>query len=290
MQEKYGKAGPGILYTVYHFTIVEVTVAMLVLAVLLTIIMQFFSSAQKGWSSTSGKATIFENARVALGMLNRQIQGIYYKNNVVPFYHKGSDYDNENKYSNDMICFVAYLNEPPNDYCTSNACEVQYQLYYNTDDDTVQDTAGWLLMSITGNKVSTSEDNDSWNFYDYAANNLEIYKKDGSYENAVFTGSTGSRNCYYKLIPYVTEFSCKGYNSGGSIISGDESDSSVIPSSLEITLKLLSRNDWNKWISLGANGNKNNNSVITNETSTAENFRNKKEHTFRRTIYIGKRD
>ena len=74
----------------FCFTIVEVTVAMLVLAILLTIIMQFFDSAQKSWSLSSGKSTIYENARIALGLINRQIQGIYYEDGVVPFYHKGS--------------------------------------------------------------------------------------------------------------------------------------------------------------------------------------------------------
>ena len=261
----------------FHFTIVEVSVAMLVLAVLLTIVMQFFDTAQKGWSASSGKSTIYENARIALGLINRQVQGIYYKDGVVPFYHKGSDYNPIDEYSNDSLSFVSYLDEAPNPYCTSTACELQYQLYYNEDNDVVQDTAGWMLLSITGNKLDNGGVNNEWNFYN--SNSATAFSTDNS-----------SRNNYIKLIPYVTELDFTCYNSAGKIIRGDESDSQVLPTSIEVTLSLMGRTSWNKWIEIGGNGNINNDIIDDNENAAAETFRKKHEQTFKRTIYIGNRN
>ena len=277
MQHKFKKA---------QFTIIEITVAMLILAVLLTIIMQFVGSAQSGWSAASGKNTIFENARVAMGLINRQIQGIYYEDDMVPCYHKGADYDNfaldiseYDEFVNDSFSFISYLNEAPNEDCTTNACEVQYQLYYNipVPGDDIADTAGWLLLSVTGNNTN------KWNFNNYKSEGRQIY--DASDSDAVFTAYEDSREVYYKLIPYVTEFSFVCYDASGTPISDQ---SSTKPYSIEVNLSLMNKNAWNKWISIGGKGNAYG-SYGDQDNESAKEFREKHQHTFNRTIYIGNR-
>ena len=283
-----GRGNKKFIFRKLHFTIIEIVVAMLVLATLLTIIMQFFESARSGWSLASSKNRVFENARVAFGLMNRHIQGIYYKNEVVPFYHKGSDYTGSpDEFANDSLSFVAYMDDLPNTSCTSKACEVQYQLYYNASDDDVEDTAGWLLISVTGNKTAADAPNDMWNFYDYTAAALDVYESTGGDENThVFTGDSGSRDNYMKFIPYVTElnFTCYGQD-GDPLADGSQ----FCPSSIEIELSLLDKSSWDKWISLGAKGNKNREGNLSVEPSDAEAYRTKHEHTFKRTIYIGNR-
>ena len=274
MQHKFKKA---------QFTIIEITVAMLILAVLLTIIMQFVGSAQSGWSAASGKNTIFENARVAMGLINRQIQGIYYEDDNVPCYHKGTEYtydDAEDEYVNDSFSFVSYLNEAPSEDCTTNACEVQYQLYYNipVPGDDIADTAGWLLLSVTGNNNT-----NKWNFNNYKSKNRQIYGASGN--NNVFTADDASHEGYYKLIPYVTEFSFVCYDASGTPISDQ---SSTKPYSIEVTLSLMNKNSWNKWISIGGKGNAYG-SYGDQDNESAKEFREKHQHTFNRTIYIGNR-
>jgi type II secretory pathway pseudopilin PulG len=269
---------------ILHFTIVEVTVAMLVLAILLTIVMQFFDSAQKGWSMSSSKSTVYENARIALGLINRQIQGVYYKNGVVPFYHKGADYDPLNQYSNDSISFVSYLDETPNPHCTSTASEIQYQLYYSSSVD--EDTAGWMLLSITGNKEDvTGNTNTKWNFY----NNSDIFA--ASDANFAYTEDNTSRDFYIKLIPYVTRLDFTCYDSDGSALS---IENSTQPASIEVVLSIMDRASWNKWITMdGVNGSiyrvEGDNPTNT-ESTLAKAFRKKHEQTFTRTIYIGNRN
>ena len=104
-----------------------------------------------------------------------------------------------------------------------------------------------MLLSITGNRPIT--DPLKWNFYNYD----EIFDlvNPGTTDYA-FTKDNASRNDYIKLIPYVTELTFNCFNDKGNLMTPPNS---ILPSSIEVTLSLLDRNSWNKWISLGANGN-----------------------------------
>lgn len=61
------------------FTLVEVIVSMAVFAILMLGLMQFFSSAQGLWTSTSNKSISFDEARTAVNMLALDLMCAYYE-------------------------------------------------------------------------------------------------------------------------------------------------------------------------------------------------------------------
>jgi uncharacterized protein (TIGR02599 family) len=62
----------------YKFTILELMVAMSVFAVLMTVLMQFFSSAQKITINTKNKTGCYESSRLVFEMISRDLRTAKY--------------------------------------------------------------------------------------------------------------------------------------------------------------------------------------------------------------------
>ena len=101
-----------------RFTLIEIMVALAVFAVLMASLMQFFSSAQKIWTTSSSKTEMFENARLALDMITRDLQSTYYSDQHSPFYVD---------YATNTLSMISYTNNIPTG-ATSRICLVQYHL------------------------------------------------------------------------------------------------------------------------------------------------------------------
>ena len=67
-------------HIIRYYTIVEVMVAMSIFLVMMTIMMQFFGSAQKVWNLSSKKNEMYANARVAMNIMTREVQSMLYAN------------------------------------------------------------------------------------------------------------------------------------------------------------------------------------------------------------------
>jgi type II secretory pathway pseudopilin PulG len=83
-----------------HYTIVEVMVAMGIFLVMMTIMMQFFTSAQKVWNAASKRNMMYADARVAMNLMTRELQSMLYRNDVndpsgsiYPFWLEWTDID-----------------------------------------------------------------------------------------------------------------------------------------------------------------------------------------------------
>ena len=63
----------------FSFTLVEVIVSMAVFAILMLGLMQFFSSAQGLWTSTSNQVSTYEEARTAMNMIATDLMCAYYE-------------------------------------------------------------------------------------------------------------------------------------------------------------------------------------------------------------------
>ena len=63
-----------------NYTIVEVMVAMGIFLIMMTIMMQFFTSAQKVWNASAKRNMIYADARVAMNLMTREIQCMLYDN------------------------------------------------------------------------------------------------------------------------------------------------------------------------------------------------------------------
>jgi len=85
------------------FTMLELIVSMSVLLVMMTIMMQFFSSAQKAWVASSEQADVYDNARIAMDLITSDLNSIFYKPSCeINFYHPGV--------KDDKLGFFTYSN------------------------------------------------------------------------------------------------------------------------------------------------------------------------------------
>ena len=81
--------------TMWPFTVIELLAAMAVFVVLMGVLFQFIGGAQDVWPRSKSNATIYENARVAMDLIARDLQGAVasdFPGQEIPFYY---DSDND---------------------------------------------------------------------------------------------------------------------------------------------------------------------------------------------------
>ena len=271
-----------------YFTLVELVVTMAVFIVLLGIVLNFYNTVFNATSSSTGNSMMFENARIALDLITRDFQCIYYKKDATPFWHwapanPASPPGSWEQYRNELLAFVSATDIPPNE-AISNLCEIKYQLYYSTN--TTDDYNGWLRRSVTGDKTRKG-DNKKWNFY----YNLKVgYTTNSDAPVSSFTANSNSSENYQKVAPYVTDLNFTCYRKDGTVIAPDSTTSvtadaclaTEFPYSVQVSLSLLDKNSWEKWLSLFPEG-----SYPESEPAAAQKFRCNSERTFTKTIFIG---
>ncbi len=294
--------------TVYkNFTLIEIAVTMAIFSVIILGIMGFLRTIHKTSNISRGEKNMFENSRMALDVISRDLQCIYYGPDSAPFWHwNGNSPSSWGEFRNELLAFVSTTPLPPNNVCTSDLCEVKYQLYYTTDPN--NDLAGWLTRSVTGNREDEDEDNLRWNFNnnyddDPSPNFLVGFTSSTDGDGipyASFTANSASNDDYQRLIPYVTKFEITCYDREGNIISPDTQTSTdavststqpettpagmEFPYSVQISISLMDRYAWRKWISIeGVDLS------LEDESTKAANFRRQHERTFTETVLIGER-
>ena len=268
------------------FSLIELSAAVAVLALVVSIAFQFFSATQKVWAITESNRSASEDARIALDLIARDLQCAYYGNDndgYAPFWHwrptnpASANSDGWGQYSNELIAFVSNTPIPPNTVCVSKLCEIKYQKHYTTSHDTDE---GWLERSVTGDRLSDpTRINPHWNFF----NNLTVSFGDPTTTNAAFTANSYSSEDYQKLIPFVTDFKIDCYDISGNLISPDSSTVQTIrtsplnsfPYSVTVSITLFDHSSWQKWIGMSG--------------AAADSFRANNQKTFTRTVYIGGR-
>lgn len=68
-----------------NFTLVELLVAMTVFSILLLLMLQFFSGAQKMWTSTEKRNELYADARIAMDLMTSLIQSSVAIHDNIPF-------------------------------------------------------------------------------------------------------------------------------------------------------------------------------------------------------------
>ena len=250
------------------FTLLEVVISLSILLIITIVLTYSFNAIHKTAARSKSENEILQNARIALDIMSKDIQCIYYASKATAFYHKGKENNPADIYNNDLLCFISETPMPPSG-STSNVCEIKYQLYSTSESDLRNDSsAGMLRRSVTGDNSS------KWNFLNKDSNKYYDYNS----SDYAFTADNSSSEDYADLIPYVTDLNFTCYSREDStaekIISGTEADSKTFPYSIDIELKMLDKNTWNKW--------------ITNPTANKE-LRYKFERTFTKSVLIGDR-
>ena len=67
----------------WRYTLIEVMMAMGIFLIMMTIMMQFFTSAQEVWNNSSKRNMIYADARVAMNLMTREIQSEFSTDQMV---------------------------------------------------------------------------------------------------------------------------------------------------------------------------------------------------------------
>ena len=306
-----------------HFSLLELTLSIGVLAIIIAASFSFISSIQNTWQITYSKQESFENARIALDIMARDIETAYFDDGKAPFWHwkpasnLPSDYT---QYQNGHLAFIGQTPITPNDFCTEDYFEIKYQLYFSTAHD---ENEGWLRRSVTGNKLTTFtvvdgktvyDDNPKYNWLPGGNSNLRASLNyfNSSTDGAAFTANAASsgedQTDYTQLIPYVLDlsFSCDTDTDTNRIIQPDTttvaannslasckslaySSTNIFPSLITVSITLLDKSSWDKWIALCGAGIYHSRDNYLGETAAAKAFREAHQTTFSRTVLLGDR-
>ncbi|OGV36809.1 MAG: hypothetical protein A2020_03265 [Lentisphaerae bacterium GWF2_45_14] len=224
---------------VMPYSLIELLAAMAVFTILILALMQFTSSAQKIWTGSNAKTMMFEDARIALNLIARDLQCAYYNST---YYGPYKVYDQVATSADfDRIDFVAKLSEKPafnTGTSSTNLAEVRYWWEGPTAAD---DLRCKLYRSVVGDVLTTE-----WNFY--------TCTEDG--QDAVFPAgdiNPGTTVNSSDVIPYVVDFSIKPLKatlaSGALQLATDQAE---FPYAVIISISLLEKGYYLKWQGTGS--------------------------------------
>ena len=241
------------------YTIIEVMVAMGIFLVMMTIMMQFFTSAQKVWSLASKKNMLYADARVAMNLITRELQSMLYDNdadstNIYPFWYQWTsidecydggvtrptelkDYFVTNKDLPDdsgtpyltVLNFISTTDIKPVDE-GSDVCEIRYRfipVYYTTSSPkSTNDVLGGKLQRCCTSEYyddggTTKETpSDPGDDYNFASNPYPTASR------ASTIWKTNSKAPDFKTVitgVYALRFTCFGWNSGLALLDAMDS-------------------------------------------------------------------
>ena len=191
------------------FTLIELLVAMAVLAILMLMVFQFFDGAQRAWTQTKANTRVYENARIALELIGRDLKTAVASSKTgeeIPFHIYDPDGGTDER-----IAFVAPLSELGD----SELAEVTYQ-YTGAPDYVLE------------RRIVSDTEGADWDFYGTT---------DGSW-----VGTAGSAT-FLDIVGGVEELTVTCHASDGTEPPGGSyGDHSTLPAYVEITLTLFDEN------------------------------------------------
>jgi type II secretory pathway pseudopilin PulG len=178
------------------FTLIELIAAMAVFSVIMLIMMRFFGTAQRAWTTSTARTEVFENAKLTMDLISRELQSSMYNKTSSNFLNDPTTH---------TLCFISST-MLPQEGSTSSVSEVRYKL------DTTSDKA-WLQRSVTGN-------NDTrWNFM---------------VDHEVATFNDSSSDDFHNIIPYVTQFDVSCLKPDGSAVTDNMEFPGIIKITLSL--------------------------------------------------------
>ena len=233
------------------FTLIELVVAMAVFSVIMLVMMQFFGSAQQAWSGSSARSQIFENAKLAMDMMSRDLQSAVYIQDLTPF----ANFSNE-----DRVAFVSATPLRPNDECL-RICEVQYKLD-STDNSLYRSVVGDVNVANDG----TISDNSAYNYSDWPGAS--------STDNTIYNDPD-----WHKVIPYVVSLDFQTFKLNGTsldLIPKSDTDFTNFPDMIIIKMSILDKDSYTKYHKL----------TLAGATTEADEIKKVHQRTFTKIIFL----
>lgn len=219
-----------------RFTLVELLIAMVVFTILLGLMLQFFSGAQKMWTGMEKKNHLYANARIAMDTMATLLQTMRAVEDGLPFMFDGTS-PNYNK--------LAFMTQTDIKLGPSATTNYNYQdslflvsLSRNTTNDTLEVTS--YYQPNTG----TVSDGYCKYFRPTATGSTRFYSSQSNIGADMLTPpglGTAQQNTRV-LLEYVTGLSFRPIQT----TSNDNP-----PMGVEITLSMMSKEDYDVWVSAG---------------------------------------
>ena len=245
------------------FTLMELLVSMAIFAILLVLMMQFFSGAQKVWTSAEQKSYMYADARVAMDMIATLLQNTYNSDGGVPF-------------ELDRASATIYF-----------ASQTHMELKGNND-------IRFFKIFRDNNKLVVkvfADDLDNKGFsycfppFDTDSQNGEISSRAAALSKVKSVLDSSSPSQTIELLDNVTDFSICGFSKDDSKVGGISmitADLITIPYLIEFSVKMLSQQNFKRWKEICGKE--------ASEPQAAKDFRLQHEYTFRRAVFLGNRE
>lgn len=226
------------------FTLVELMVSLFLFAGIMALLMQYFSSAQKVWMGSSAKSELFENARVALDLIENDLLCAYYSyghdNTKIFFYPQGAQ---------SQVGWAALRPAPPFKGGVSSICEVQYK----RDPSTAR-----LLMNVVGDVLSTGSANSYWDVTTFDVAVTSSSNPFTTLDDSIYdpTESSPDPDGWCEVIPYVADFNFVLKSKADATIPSDTganflAQANKLPYTVTVNLTLVDRDSVAKFLAKG---------------------------------------
>jgi len=234
---------------IHHYTIVEVMMAMGIFLVMMTIMMQFFTSAQKVWNLASKKNMMYADARVSMNLMTRELQSMLYDNDsdgtgIYPFWYQWTDMnvdtgaatpelstaDNYNVSYLTALNFISTTDLKSVDE-GSDVCEIRYKfipVYFDTTPTRTNAKGGKLQRCCTAeyydnSGTATLTPSGTTDDYNFAANPYPTSNR----VNAIWKPNTTALDFQTVITGvYALRFTCFAWSSTSGLASLDALDAS----------------------------------------------------------------
>lgn len=282
-----------------YFTLIELLVAMGLLALLVMLMLQLFSGAQRLWVASEKRSNVYADARVAMELMAELLDGIQFsygetlnasdeyepaptQNSLFSLDSSATD-STDGMNSNSLIFLTKTSRDLPK---TDNDCRfISFRRGASNDDK----LRGKLLMVIYSDK------NNADNFYalfpPYASSNrgAKLGELKGYFNTLVANFKTHTGNGEYEYCQVIAEnvvsFKISAYVLSGTSTptdtrtlskASDSADLDTPPYMLTLQMTVLDADNYEKWRNIG-------------NAAAKTNFLIQHQRTFCRNVFIGNR-
>ncbi len=270
------------------FTLVELIVSLAVFSILLTVMLQFFTGAQKLWTSSESRNQLYSDARVAMDLMSTMLQNAYYAQNAAPIvinHAKATDTSGKSSLYFGTKAKIDLGGKTDIRFITFQRGENPNQLNKNIVNTQAQDCA--LLLAVL-NDNEEKKYNDSFPPFSSAYGLNDVIKNVIDFLNAE-AGKANSKYRYQllenvtglQITPYRLCSSAPGFES----IPDAKLESKFgmtdayfdMPYLVEIRLSLMDTKNFDLWKEMDAS------------SDAAKKFKREHEYTFTRSVFLDDR-
>ena len=258
----------------HPFTLVEILVSMAVFSILLTLMVQFFSSARTLWVANEKRASVYADASAAIDLMEKLLQTTYFSENSTPFEISGAPASAtayQSQPAAGWTSTIMFVSDSPMRLSSGGSIRylrLQRGPTAGTDDHVLQlrvysdtDTNFNLCFQPFGTDDPT-----------VGGARTEIKSKLNSYTDAAHVKTILHNVTGLKITP-VNRDGTKNVSAANHFNP---------PVGIEIELSLMADEATaREWADMPKS--------TTEQKAASNNFRNKNEYTFRRTVWLGDR-